>query len=359
MQPKLHTMIDVLLFSEIVSGKLNPSLKKYNIPNNLTRLIFQAQTQKVLLGNDDELSDFDSSIYGFKNQQDCRIKKVNTKNTKTYEIALIPTKIYELQEDFSMPEFPSPKVNTFISLITDEFERIKTRAEQKHDLLTSDKQLNFYCKKNLQKVKKIFHDAKNCLDKSNHNENLDDFFILFVLCQFLIRTILFYQKHFKHFIDFRLDEAQELYAELYAKALNGNLEFIFKYGLIGFQASEKRSQKNEKGLNSFENDLETILNNGESEFCMCGQLKKVGWYGQINTLIDALEQVFWSQHTNETKGSTVVRDLIQAIICVCFYKNGIEPMSPNSIRTTTNINRIDKRLKEDSPKRLHISIKEQ
>jgi hypothetical protein len=360
MKNRPQNMIDVMLFSDIVNGKLNPSLKKYNNPTNLSKLIHNSQIQKFTVTSFDDFNlTFDYSIFGFKNEDDFKIKKVKKRLTNQTEVSILPEKIYELQEDFTFPDFPSLKVNTFIHLIVDEFERIKTRADRKHDLLTSEKHLNFYSKKNIQKTKKIFHDAKNCLGKLNEKENLEDFFILFVLCQFLIRTILFYQKHFKHFIDFKLDDEQDLYAELYAKAFNGNLEFIFKYGLMGFNEQKKRSHENEKSLNDSETIVETFLNSCESGDCFCKNIAKVGWYGQINTLVDALEQVIYSKYTNEIKGSEVSRGLILSIICVYFSKNGKCPMSPHTIRTCTNIDRIDKRLKEDSSKRLHISIKEE
>ena len=364
MNCRLQNMIDVRLYSEIVSGKLHPSLTKFKNEKNLSKLIIDSQIQKILINNDnglgeDFIRDFDFNNYGFKSSEDFRIKKTMKKTQSQIEFTINPTKVYTLQEDYDIPIYLSNKVNTFIALIVDEFERIKTRAERKHDLLTSEKHLNFYCKKNIQKIKKIFHDAKNCLDKFKEKENLEDFFIIFILSQFLIRTILFFQKHFKHFIDFRLDNDQELYGELYAKAFYGNQEFIFKFGLMGFSEHKKRSQENEKGRNIFENEPATFLNESKSECNHCKHIIKVGWFGQINILIDSLEQVFCSPHTNEIRGSKVVRDLIQAIICIYISKKGIEPMSPSSIRTTTNIDRIDKRLKEGSPKRLHISFKKQ
>jgi hypothetical protein len=359
MKIRLQNMIDVMLFSDIVNGKLNPSLKKYNNPTNLSKLIHNSQIQKFTITSFDDFNlTFDYSIFGFKNKEDFKIRKVTKRLTNQTEVSILPEKIYELQDDFIIPEFPSIKVNTFIHLIVDEFERIKIRAERKHDLLTSEKHLNFYCKKNIQKTKKIFYDARSYLGKFNDKENLEDFFILFVLCQFLIRTILFYQKHFKHFIDFKLDDEQNLYAELYAKAFNGNLDFIFKYGLMGFTEQKKRSHENEKSLNDLETTVETFLNSCESGDCFCKNIVKVGWYGQINTLVDALEQVFYSKYTNEIKGSEVSRGLILSIICVYFSKNGKGSMSPHTIRTCTNIDRTDKRIKEGSPKRLSIKLEE-
>ena len=157
MKIRLQNMIDVMLFSDIVNGKLNPSLKKYNNPTNLSKLIHNSQIQKFTVASFDDFNlTFDYSIFGFKNKEDFKIRKVTKRLTNQTEVSILPEKIYELQDDFIIPEFPSIKVNTFIHLIIDEFERIKIRAERKHDLLTSEKHLNFYCKKNIQKTKKIF-----------------------------------------------------------------------------------------------------------------------------------------------------------------------------------------------------------
>ena len=41
-----------------------------------------------------------------------------------------------------------------------------------------------------------------------------------------------------------------------------------------------------------------------------------------------------------------------------FSKNGKGSMSPHTIRTCTNIDRTDKRIKEGSPKRLSIKLEE-
>jgi hypothetical protein len=351
--------IDIRLFPEFIDGNLKSTKTEFNTIRKLSNLIKENQTRRIVLA-DKEIKSFNNKLkpdlrfYGFKSVDDYNIKDKNALPGGSVEFHIIPNKIYTLKEYHEVPKYNSKKLNTFIALILDEYERIKIRAEHKHDLLTSERDLNLYCKKNIQKAKKVFNEALNCMNGATGRRSLEDFYIYFILCQILIKTILFYQKQFFHFINFKLEKEQSLYAKLYTKALNGKLDILFKLALGEFSDSESLFKSSSDGLWKVSNSEIDLNTNSKSNHYNLKQDEKIIWYGQVNALVDAFEQIANAQDADGTRLCVVSLDQLQDLICNNFYDSEGKPIKPNTVKTILNPKRIDKKLNKDSDKRIDM-----
>lgn len=142
-------------------------------------------------------------------------------------------------KDSDIPPPPDPKAEYFLSLIENEFDEIKKRAQNIIHEVQKEKQISQFANQNIQKAKKLAIDSGHLgrLLKLEDSATLDDSdsYIIHVLGLFLIRSILYYQNLFEPFLKNPLDTKNELQAIVdnpYAFMLKGD------YWKINFNKDE-------------------------------------------------------------------------------------------------------------------------
>lgn len=172
----------------------------------------------------------------------------------------------------------------------DEFERVKIRAERKLEITDDRKDLAIYAEKHIAKLKKLFYDAKTLL-KDNHHR--DDIYILLALSMVLIRTIIFYQKMFKQFINTIPDNADQLKSELFSNIALGRLKVLFD--MRGSQCCSFIKKSYLQEHDTEDSCLEEPHANKAKTFSEKKSLQQdkdlqtfhpAKWHGQLNVLAD-------------------------------------------------------------------------
>ncbi len=107
--------------------------------------------------------------------------------------------IYELEDSIELPTPKGIKQKQYIALMSDSFERLKIKCENILDETEQSSQIEFYVNRNIQKLSRIYYDAKNLLKKYRKDEgNINQYFV-YVQTIFIINSILYLQKIFSAF----------------------------------------------------------------------------------------------------------------------------------------------------------------
>lgn len=288
-----HTM-HVHIFGELIKGRFQPSQAKFSNPEELKNLVAEAQTNTVTVlpagkDPDEYIAETDFLAFGFKEEADFDVIQKDLGSGRT-AIIVVPTRIYEGCEVLDIPAYTSFKVNIFLELIMDEFERVKIRAEKKLENTDDRRVLAVYAEKHIAKLKKLFYDAKVLLNGNHHR---DDIYILLSLSMVLIRTILFYQKMFKQFLATPPDNQEQLKSELFSSIALGRLKVLFDMRGSQYCSFIKKSYLQEQDTEDCCLD-EPRANKAEtfSEKKSLHQDKDIQafhpakWHGQLNVLAD-------------------------------------------------------------------------
>lgn len=358
--------IHIKVYEEILSGKLSPTLPRFNMTTDPVKLVKEANTLKLAIvsskiGISEVLEDSDYTSLGYKTPIDYDFHVRNIDGGRS-EISIFPTTVYELMEIIDIPQFISSKSNAFGILITDQFERIKIRAEKMLEMDINSETAMLYAARNIQKAKKLFHDAKILLKHLQAKQDGEDFYIIFVLSIFLVRTILFYQKMFRPFIQGKPDTETQLKAELYDCISLRHLSRMYKLTDSDYCEFLKKSHAEKSGVCEQEaseyraNDEETFLQKKshvvESD---TPHYPKIQWNGQINVLVDVLLQM---KEEHKVSGKPLLGasyETLKNFLVANFCDKHGNDLSPHTIRTILQPQRTDKRLHPESAKRIDIS----
>ncbi|MGD0711223.1 MAG: hypothetical protein ABR968_08560 [Bacteroidales bacterium] len=203
---------DFTVFRQVLRGIFNPltvSKSTYRSAFSLVRsantnIVCSAPTKEEALNS---ISSSDLTLLGYYSNSDMDISFSQDTGLKTYQAVIKPKVVYSLNEDISLPDPPDERANYYLDFFADELERIKIRAEKNLVVAPSEKKVRSYSYCNYQLLDKLFHESRiyfNTLStKSNSKVNPSDLYIIYILNLFIIRSLVFYYKFFKPYLDIK------------------------------------------------------------------------------------------------------------------------------------------------------------
>jgi len=361
-----HELIHVNTYCEIANGRFHPGLTRYNHPEGFSNLVYEANTLSVAVLPEDanileyiETHDFLS--LGYKSRKDYSIDYRQLPNRK-YEIEIRPNKMYQLEDAIDIPQYETPKCVSFFEFMGDEFERIKLRAEWVLVYSNDEKALMIYANRQLQKSKKLFADAKRELREIQLGTSRDNIYILFVLNLFVVRTIVFLQQMFSPYINPPLDSKERLLYEIFQELSLRKVFRLFRHCLAisptVFRKSfiENTCVSDDIMPQAFSESSKTFLYSSKTiENTGTGQCEPIKLNGQVNVLVDIFTQLLEKYRTPEGPFIETTRENLEAFIVANFIDRNSKPLSSYTIHTLLKPYRIDKHIKQDSPKRIDLS----
>src|SRR3989339_1473596 len=202
--------VDFVIFKQVVRGAFNPvfatkiALKSaLNLVRTAnTHVVCSAQTKEEILNS---VTKLDLTHFGYHTANDIEISYTFNTEQKLHQAIIKPRIIYPLSEDISLPEPLDYKTKSYLNFFADEFERIKIRAEKILASTSTQKETAFIASRNLQLLRKLNHDSQvhfnYICSRSDLQATSSDLFIIYVLNLFIIRSIVFYSKFFKPFLN--------------------------------------------------------------------------------------------------------------------------------------------------------------
>ena len=210
---------DFTIYKQVVRGSFNPlTVSKSQIRSSFNLVSF-ANTETIYSAPTKEdaahfISKINLTNLGYHSTADIDINYINHPGTNGFQVVIKPNRIYELSEDISLPEPPDEKGKIYLDFFSDEFERVKIRAEYIMYGDLADKKIRSYACRNLQLLRKLYHDSRISFNKlsacSCNDEMQSDLFIMYALNLFIIRCIVFYTKFFKPFLNEEPPEETDL-----------------------------------------------------------------------------------------------------------------------------------------------------
>jgi hypothetical protein len=363
---------DLQIYNELANGRLRPFLPENSKLCNIKHLVREVNTRRILKSVEKEkidqlLNEMDLTIYGYRSLDDITLDIETKSDGKIADVTIKPKKAYSLKDYIDIPPAPDQKSAHFLSLISDEFERIKIRSNKILESIDSERKLSLYANKNIQKAKQIAHDARflfsQLQDKGQFVNDNADVYILFVLNLFLIRTILFYRKFFKPFVG-PCNESEEQMRLEFFHSIPVHRKYPYMFSHLPYLV-ESSSIVNESE-NPVYYRASTPLVNGDSTVPFSenklsrintnnSPFTKIHWNGQINVLVDVFISLASKYQVNGKPAITASREQIQSMILNNFTDKEGRDISEETIKTLLKPTRTDKRLKEQSPKKIDLS----
>lgn len=358
--------IHINVYDEIACGKYNPCLAVNNKPEVLRDLVFDANTIKIVSVSAHEnpyefIENIDFLSYGYKNDNDYEFEIKHVCGGKQ-DVMLKPTRVYDLLEVIDIPQYISFKCSSYIDFMGDEFERIKIRAEKILENANDEKLIRMYACKHIQKAKKIFYEAKRQLREVQKSEYPEDVYIFFVLNLFVIRTILFYEKMFRPYLNITPDTEELLFHEVLKELSLRKLCALFPCGKTGYGEYIKRSfigKATQPDADELQNIIvpEKTFVSEQSHTGTAGKNshERIKVNGQINVFVDLFVQLLEEIEVQEGMFLETTRENLQAFLVANFKDKNDKAFSMFTIQTLLKPYRTDKHIKKGSPRRIDLS----
>ncbi|HBG69693.1 MAG: hypothetical protein A2W93_11985 [Bacteroidetes bacterium GWF2_43_63] len=341
-------------------------MPRFNNPDGLCNLVYEANTiQVAILPADTDLIDYlDNNnylSYGYKSRKDYSVDYHQIPNGK-YKIVIRPNKVYRLEDSNDIPQFDTPKSQSFLELMGDEFERIKLRAEWVLEYYSDAKDISVYANRQIQKTKKLFSEVKIELGDIQKEKARDNIYIFFVLNLFVARVIVFYQQMFLPYINTPLESKERLFYEIFQELSVPKMCKLFRYNLTSRPECFEKSFIENTGVSerilpqsvsesskTFSDHMKTHLNTVNVQY------QPIKLNGQVNVLVDIFTQLLEKYRTPEGPFIETSRENLEAFLVANFTDRSNKPLSSYTIHTLLKPYRVDKHIKQDSPKRIDIS----
>ncbi|HPS84622.1 MAG TPA: hypothetical protein PLA88_09910, partial [Bacteroidales bacterium] len=305
-----HELIHVTTYCEIANGRFHPKQACYNNSEGLCNLVYEANTIQVAIlpANTDLIDYLDNNnflSYGYKSKKDYSVDYHQLPNGK-YKIVIRPNKVYKLEDSNDIPTFDTPKSQSFLELMGDEFERIKLRAEWVLEYSSDSKDLSVYANRQIQKSKKLFSEVKKDLREIQNEKVRDNIYIFFVLNLLVARAIVFYQQMFLPYINTPLESKERLFYEIFQELSVPKVCKLYRFNLTFSPDCFEKSFSENTGVSetpysqavsgsskTFSNNMKTNENTGAV------QCQPIKLNGQINVLVDLFTQLIEKHRTPE------------------------------------------------------------
>jgi hypothetical protein len=211
------------LYDSIVNGELRPFLKIYSSKSHIENLIKKLGTISLFKDEDCSMKPLpehyelfniigkpgDEIILSFDETDDQAIPTLtNITNDKLEELI-----------DIDIPPPPDLKAEYFLDLIEMEYEKIKFRANKVLQTSSNEEQIALFTNKNIQMLKEIAGQAhtlsKRIKPKDKDKWDDPDLYIIDMLKEYIVRSILFYQELFQPYLKVPIQDEFQLKTSLY------------------------------------------------------------------------------------------------------------------------------------------------
>lgn len=369
--PDIYANIDNSVFSQIIKGSfpIIPNKSKslwspLQLVKSVNSRVVKTSTSKEQIDN--ELLTHDFTYYGYHTTLDYELKISYESAKGFHQLLLIPVKVYDLQENMLLPEPKDKRSKVFLDFFSDEFERIKIRAEKVLANTTSERALRLYATRNLQIARKLFHDSSILFQslslRASSPVDQSDLYIIYTLNLFIIRTMVFFSKFFKHFID----EAP-LIEENLRKELHNETPSYLKYPWLFEQKPNLYSSLNSFFSGSIVKDVISPYTQnsacGLTGIDISGDKSNIGLQHlkgrfrlncNVNSFVDLFYQMIHEKKTGDDPYlDCEIQELIDVLSFLFIDKDGNQ-LNPESIRTILKPANFKKRPHPDDPRKLKI-----
>jgi hypothetical protein len=214
-----YDFVEFSFYDSIVNGGRRPFLDEYSSDENAKKLFNKLRGEKeIQFESGDKLID---EISAFVDEH-CDAKEGDRFEVTISEgegvgtIIVTPVEPEGLNDlfDIDIPPPPDKKSEIFLNIITNEYDRIKQRAQKALETFDNEEPIVFFANRNLQNAKRIAVDAHHVSKqlKSPDRDIFDDpnSYIFYILKHFLLRSIMFYQGLFEPYIKSKIYNYDEL-----------------------------------------------------------------------------------------------------------------------------------------------------
>jgi hypothetical protein len=197
---KFSSACEFNVFKQVIRGPFNPVAQPKAAFKSTISIVRSANSYVVFsaLTKEDTVRSVISSDHnalGYHSQEDFEIEYRFNEQLKAFEAVVKPRIVYTLSEDISLPEAPDNKSKIFLDFISDEFERLKIRAEKIFLTALNVEEIHYYDSRNLQYLRKIFHDSPiyfNALcTRPEAKSQPGDLHVIYALNLFVIAVLYF------------------------------------------------------------------------------------------------------------------------------------------------------------------------
>ena len=372
MFPDISKINDLNIYDDLINGHLRPFLPENSKLCNIKNLVKEANTRTILKAIDKSnvnklLDEMDLTIYGYRSINDINIDIVPASNGKIADVVIKPRKIYNFKDYIDIPPAPDQKSAQFLSLISDEFERIKIRSKKVLESTDCERKLSLYANKHIIKAKQIAYDARFLFSEIQNkgqfiNDN-PDVYILFVFNLFLIRLIIYYRKFFKPFVAPSSETEQNLRMEFFY-SLPVHIKYPYLFNKFSspsgssFIANENDNTvyfpKSSLPQSSDSNSLDTV-NKTANQNLSNSSFKKIPWNRGTNVLVDVLLSLSAKFQLKGQSPMTATNEQIQSLIINNFVDKNGNNFSEETINSYLKPAHSDKLPKDKSPKKIDLS----
>ena len=233
---KPYQRTDVNVFREILKNKFCPDEEKGTSKKVLLEMIQQINKVEIKINGlninkNSVIENINFKEFGIKERNDVKIEFIEDLFNDKTKMIIKSKVIYDLEDFVELPRPINNKQKQYLALMSDTFERIKIKAENILEETDEPKNIEIYANKNIQKIARIFYDAKILLQKvQRHNDQTNRFF-LYVQNIFIINTILYFQKMFSAYYKEKNYSQNTLKSQLFdSVGINLFMEPTAEYG---------------------------------------------------------------------------------------------------------------------------------
>ncbi|MBL6964640.1 MAG: hypothetical protein ISR55_12515 [Bacteroidetes bacterium] len=365
MNEKLYNRIELGIFEQILKGDIRPNNQRNERVENLRDLVKKVNKRKVVF-KDELSSESPKSLVNYKSlgyysEDDFNIIPEVAGKDRHTDYYIVPAKSYKPNDPNMISDFASERMNLYLDLIYDEYERIKNRVEFVNDELTDSAEIRNYAAKNIQKTKKLIEDAKVIFSSLSITDSFDNLHILLITTETLIKIISFLQNHLKFSINFQVENTDSMLLKLYKqihemhfKCLkNENLEILCENAMIHYENSVNNKSLKKSLL--MDTTKRLFQDYHSQEITKIEGNMKWKWNGQLNTLVDIIIQLQVATNPDGTRVLEVSADQIKTFLCDNFTDKHGKDLSTYTLATYLKPYRSDKKIKKDNPKRIDLS----
>jgi len=349
---------DFAVYKQVIRGTYNPvniTKPAYKSAFSLVRSANTCIVCSAAVKNDAEqyIAATDLMAFGYHSTNDFDISYTHNEKLKVYQAVIVPRNIYPLSEDIALPDPPDEKGKIFQDFIADEFERVKLRAEYIMFEASQDDKIHSFACRNLQLLRKLYHDSRISFNKlcSGKAFNQSDLFILYTLNLFIIRSIVFYAKFFKPYLNEESPAEQSM-----RNTFHNEMPRMLKYPWLFIQRpplyemiqdcpdSSKVSDINlnykEAGY-SIKPDIPDSLMKELQELVQLKNSIKLN--GPMNILVDAFYKLMNKPVSDDLKYMEATSAVVSKVLSFLCVDKDNEPLNPNTIRAILKPSNFTKR----------------
>ncbi len=370
--PTAFNTHNLTVFSQVAKESFYSQQKKVKTARTPLQLVKSANTHILCKSQSLEEAStisatFDITYLGYFSADDYDLKIEFSPSEKIHKAMVSPISVYPLLEDLNLPVPPDYRSKLHLSFFSDEFERMKIRAEKVLSGEFTETKIRLFATRNLQITRKLFHDTsilfRTQATASVNETNNSDVYIIYILNLFVIRAMVFYTKFFKPYIG-----EQPLSEESMREQLHHQLPTAMKYPWLFDQRPPLNKTLNSFVFNSIANaPPETYAVKGASmqkdipEFDpkLIQTLQQLKGKFKINCNTNILLDVFYQfLKTKNPDGSPYLECEIANLVTLLsefFTDKDDVALNPSSIRTVLKPSNFKKRPHPDDPKRIDVS----